>query len=300
MWIMIAHLLQGMLALDLLALPTAQQDLESAVALAKNSGSLFWMRAVTSSLALVFIAQQDFARAENVLDTVCSPDMPCGTIAQRLSWCARAELELARKHADRALQIIDQLIASAVHFEDGGVIPRLWYLRGQALFSLDRAEEAEAVLLAAKVTAQEQGMRPLLWRILVSLGRLYQAQARRDEAEEVFADARTSIEDLTRNISDEALRDNFIRCATPQIPVPRPRTPRQEAKQAFGGLTEREREVAALIAQGKSNRAVADELFLSERTIGKHVERIMTKLGFNSRAQIAAWAVEKGLVEHSG
>ena len=58
--------------------------------------------------------------------------------------------------------------------------------------------------------------------------------------------------------------------------------------------------MAALIAQGKSNRALADELFLSERTAGKHVERIMTKLGFTSRAQIAAWAVEKGLAKHIG
>jgi non-specific serine/threonine protein kinase len=69
--------------------------------------------------------------------------------------------------------------------------------------------------------------------------------------------------------------------------------------QAFGGLTEREREVAALIAQGKSNRALADELVVSERTIGTHVENILSKLGFTSRAQIAVWAVEKGLVKPS-
>ena len=65
--------------------------------------------------------------------------------------------------------------------------------------------------------------------------------------------------------------------------------------QAFGGLTEREREVAALIARGKSNRAIADELVVGERTVGTHVENILSKLGFSSRAQIAAWAVEKGL-----
>jgi non-specific serine/threonine protein kinase len=53
--------------------------------------------------------------------------------------------------------------------------------------------------------------------------------------------------------------------------------------------------VAALVAQGKSNRALADRLVVSERTIEKHIENILSKLGFTSRAQIAAWAVEKGL-----
>jgi DNA-binding NarL/FixJ family response regulator len=74
-------------------------------------------------------------------------------------------------------------------------------------------------------------------------------------------------------------------------------SPRRVARQSFGGLTEREREVAALVAQGKSNRVLAEELVVSERTIAKHVENILSKLGFSSRAQIAAWAVEKGLTK---
>ena len=74
-------------------------------------------------------------------------------------------------------------------------------------------------------------------------------------------------------------------------------SPRRAARQSFGGLTEREREVATLIAQGKSNRVLAEELVVSERTIAKHVENILSKLGFSSRAQIAAWAVEKGLTK---
>ena len=54
-------------------------------------------------------------------------------------------------------------------------------------------------------------------------------------------------------------------------------------------LSPREREVAALIAQGKSNRAIAETLVLSPRTVDRHVERILAKLMFSSRAQIAAW-----------
>lgn len=54
-------------------------------------------------------------------------------------------------------------------------------------------------------------------------------------------------------------------------------------------LTKREREIAALIAQGMSNRAVAESLVISPRTVDGHVERILAKLDFTSRAQIAAW-----------
>ena len=50
-----------------------------------------------------------------------------------------------------------------------------------------------------------------------------------------------------------------------------------------------------LIAQGFSNRALADALVLSERTIAKHVENILSKLGVASRTQIATWAIEHGL-----
>jgi DNA-binding NarL/FixJ family response regulator len=57
-------------------------------------------------------------------------------------------------------------------------------------------------------------------------------------------------------------------------------------------LSPREREVAGLIAQGLSNRAIADRLGLSERTIEAHVEHILGKLGFRSRARVAAWVTQ--------
>jgi non-specific serine/threonine protein kinase len=56
-----------------------------------------------------------------------------------------------------------------------------------------------------------------------------------------------------------------------------------------GGLTAREREVATLVARGLTNRAIAAALVISERTADTHVERILGKLGFRRRAQIAAW-----------
>ena len=66
-------------------------------------------------------------------------------------------------------------------------------------------------------------------------------------------------------------------------------------KENFGGLTAREREVAALIAQGKSNREIARAMTMGVKTIETYVTRILAKLGVGSRVQIAIWAIEKGL-----
>ena len=61
-------------------------------------------------------------------------------------------------------------------------------------------------------------------------------------------------------------------------------------------LTRRERQVATLIAQGLTNRQIAARLQITEGTAGSHVEHILAKLDFQSRAQIAVWAVEHGLL----
>ena len=61
------------------------------------------------------------------------------------------------------------------------------------------------------------------------------------------------------------------------------------------GLTRREREVAALIGQGKTNGEIATELVLSKRTVETHVSKILSKLGLTSRGQIMRWAIDHGL-----
>jgi DNA-binding NarL/FixJ family response regulator len=68
-------------------------------------------------------------------------------------------------------------------------------------------------------------------------------------------------------------------------PVPRPR----QAAEAATPLTRREREIADLITQGLSNKEIAGRLVISQRTAESHVEHILTKLGFTTRAQVAAW-----------
>jgi len=61
------------------------------------------------------------------------------------------------------------------------------------------------------------------------------------------------------------------------------------------GLSRREVEVLRLVAAGKTNQAIATELFLSERTVERHVSNILTKLGVGSRTAAAAYAFERGI-----
>jgi DNA-binding CsgD family transcriptional regulator len=66
-----------------------------------------------------------------------------------------------------------------------------------------------------------------------------------------------------------------------------------------GGLTTRELEVLSLVAQGKTNRQIADQLFISEKTVASHLSHIFTKLGLSSRAAATAYAYEHGLTTKS-
>jgi non-specific serine/threonine protein kinase len=69
-----------------------------------------------------------------------------------------------------------------------------------------------------------------------------------------------------------------------------------QAGQASGRLTPRELEVAGLVVQGLTNKQIAQHLFISVRTVEVHVDHVLTKLGFNNRTQLAAWAGEADLL----
>jgi DNA-binding CsgD family transcriptional regulator len=108
--------------------------------------------------------------------------------------------------------------------------------------------------------------------------------------EDRFADARASGLAMTLEEAIQfALTEEEVGAIPPKktgTTVPEPQT---------GRLTSREQEVAALIAQGLTNREIASRLVIAERTAEGHVQSILNKLGFNARTQIAAWAVEHGL-----
>ncbi len=92
----------------------------------------------------------------------------------------------------------------------------------------------------------------------------------------------------------EAIRLALVEDSDPRAAVPR--TDREpEAEISYGRLSLRERQVTQLLARGLTYREISRALSISERTVGSHVEHIMTKLGIRSRARVAVWAIEHGL-----
>jgi DNA-binding CsgD family transcriptional regulator len=294
-WMTAGHRALGALYLDLLALSEAQQHLEQALALAQEIGSWNWIRIISGFLAPAYLLQHNQASADSILTAALPPDAAMQTLGQRLVWTARADLALARNDPHVALHITDQLLASALGLSSETSIPRLAKLRGEALTKLKQTAEAETMLQQARATALKHGLRPLLWRIDLTLGKLAHAQRRYEEAERRFAEALETIEDLASSLPEQTLHQHFLQHAQALFPRTQQPSAHRLTKKTFEGLTERERAVAALIARGKSNREIADALVIAPRTIETHVHSILSKLGFTSRTQIAVWAAEKGL-----
>ena len=70
-----------------------------------------------------------------------------------------------------------------------------------------------------------------------------------------------------------------------------------EEKDEYERLTDREREILQLVAEGRTNREIADKLFISVKTVLRHRTNIMEKLGFHNRTELIKYAMSKGLIE---
>ncbi len=158
----------------------------------------------------------------------------------------------------------------------------------------DRLGAAQCLEVLAWIAASQQsyesaarllGVVHALW--LSTGGKLFphildRDQRCRADIEEAIGSRRlnAALEEGTRMGVDDGIR--FALGA--EAPPPTPGTASR--------LTPREQQVAELVAEGLSNKTIAAQLVISQRTAEAHVEHILTKLGFNARAQIAAWVAE--------
>jgi DNA-binding NarL/FixJ family response regulator len=104
---------------------------------------------------------------------------------------------------------------------------------------------------------------------------------------------RNAAETCRQALGDERFEDARQRGLEMSVPeaiaVARNEAPAPASQISANPLTRREREIAELVTQGLGNREIAEHLMLAKRTVDSHIEHIFNKLGFTSRAQIAAW-----------
>jgi tetratricopeptide (TPR) repeat protein len=249
-WLTVAHSTRGFLDLDLLDGSAARRNFEHGVEQARGGGGAHLSGIAVALLAQAHLLDGDASHAETVLLEVLDPQRPVDTLTQSLLFAAYGEVRLAQGGAAHALDIADRLMAWAAAHGDAGVVPRLSGLRGEALAALGQPAEAEVALRAAIEAARHLCARPCLWRLHLALGRLLHTRGRRREAQGEYAAARSIVGELAATIPDAVQRDAFRSRAASRLPAVRALTSQRAMRQAYGGLTARERAVAALIGAG--------------------------------------------------
>jgi non-specific serine/threonine protein kinase len=250
------------------------------------------------TLALLAVQQNDSARAISLLEESLGMKRELGDewgIADSLQYLA--ELAADEGHLSAARARFDE---SLVRFHSLG---DSWSIAGilesmaglaQAQGQSDRAVRLVGAAAGLRTSLGASGCSPVrrlkLQRTLEAAQRALGANA-----------AVVRNEGQAMSVEDAVL---FARSTTPTETVSSAAAAQPSAPSTSLGtsselawLTPREREVAGLLLRGLSNRQIADELVITERTAETHVCRILSKLGLGSRAQIAAWALDHGLLE---
>ncbi len=216
-WLAAATMLLGAIHAELLDWARAQAFVEEGLKLSEQIDSLHWQRTASGFLASIYIKQNELTRAAQTLDKVLEHDAPARTLGQRQAWTARVELALAQREPQRALDALQHLLAATYNLTPDAVIPRLWMLRARALMQLERAGEAENLLLQARGASEEFGLRPILWRVMATLCQLYRAQGRDADTEREAGAAGTLVKELAATVEDVTLRENFAARASERI-----------------------------------------------------------------------------------
>jgi DNA-binding CsgD family transcriptional regulator len=180
------------------------------------------------------------------------------------------------------------LIRAAIHHKAGDHQQAL----NQTSSALARFQEREINLWRLRMETPFRQARSL-----IDLGRSPEAIPLLTEAAEVLYRSATRISDPELRASfleNVPLHQEILHLAV-EAGVWPGEAPPQRRQARPGGLSRREVEVLRLVAIGKTNRAIADELFISEKTVARHLTNIFNKIGMESRTQAAAWAYRNDL-----
>jgi len=291
--------------LALVGLSMQREEWDRAMALCEQCASLLAgaenhviQMELGAPMAEAYCARGRLAEAAQLLGETLARTQASGARHYEASaWRVQGQVLAAEGMHDDAARAFDHAIALCQEIGSRLELANALYQRGMFHRARHDLDAAHADLTRACMLCEQMGARALLWRTHAALGQLALAEQRVLEAERAFAAARAIVAEIAAEMCDESFRKHLRQRAAALIPPALLAVPRRALKADYGGLTEREREVAALIAQGQSNRQIAEALVVSERTITTHVSNIFAKLGFTSRAQVARWADERKVVE---
>jgi DNA-binding CsgD family transcriptional regulator len=190
---------------------------------------------------------------------------------------AQVEISLAAGAIDAARHACAELEDAAATYGTSGLEAAALHARGAVALAEDRADEALPALRAACRRWNAVGAPYEVARACTVLGRAYQALGDRDAANAELASARETFQRLGATIDTREVTALL-------------------GGRSPAGLTAREVEVLALVAAGRTNREVAAELVLSQKTVARHLSNIFAKLGVSTRTEASAFAFEHRLV----
>jgi DNA-binding CsgD family transcriptional regulator len=204
---------------------------------------------------------------------------------------AHVEIMLAAGDVDQARAARDELQATAACFDTDVLRAMALQAHATLLLAEAGAEAAVEPLRAAMLTWQRIDAPYLVARLHVLLGRAFRDLGDEDGAQLEWSAARDAFAVLGAEPDVKLVAE--LQKEAPRVASERPAG---SARAASHGLSTRELEVLRLLATGKTNRVIARELHLSEKTVDRHVSNIFGKIDVSSRAAATAFAYEHGLV----
>lgn len=296
-WMAGSYQVTGQLYWSIFDTEQARQVLEAGLAFSRQLGSSWWSGHNLIVLFKVYLQENELEKAEELLQSgMPQSGTPHNLPELRILW-AWGELALHKGQPQQALDIFERLYDLLPADTDPLSLPWLLKLKGEALVGLDRLEEARQALETAKNAAKACQIRPVEWEIGASLARLLSRLKLDYLAHQQIQETRRLIEKLAGSLVEPDQKARFIKRALTYLPQEKPLASPPPGHKEFGNLTRREQEIAGLVSQGKSSREIAEVLFVSQRTVETHISNILGKLNLTSRAQIAVWAVQNGLVK---